>query len=117
MAHGKSDAEIIQSTQNTARFFVENRHVAWVLLIAVVLWGLYGYVAMPQRKAPDVPVRVAVAPAPWPGVSAEKIAQLVTRKLAEKVLKMPGWSKSSRSRAPALPMLPRYAPSWPTLPL
>ncbi|HEY7491142.1 MAG TPA: efflux RND transporter permease subunit, partial [Candidatus Tectomicrobia bacterium] len=85
MAHGKSDADIIQTTHNTARFFVENRHISWVLLIAVCLWGIYGYYSMPQRKDPDIPVRVAVAITPWPGVSAEKIEQLVTKKIEEKM--------------------------------
>ena len=67
MAHGKSDADIIQTTHNTARYFVENRHIAWVLLIAVSLWGVYGYQSMPQRKDPDIPVRVAVAITPGLG--------------------------------------------------
>jgi hypothetical protein len=40
---------------------------------------------MPQRKDPDIPVRQAVALCPWPGASAEKIEQLVTRKIEEKM--------------------------------
>ncbi|MBI2875275.1 MAG: efflux RND transporter permease subunit [Candidatus Tectomicrobia bacterium] len=72
-------------SHNTARFFVENRHISWALLIATLLWGTYGYFRMPQRKDPDVPVRVAVAIAPWPGASAEKVEQLVTRKIEEKI--------------------------------
>ena len=40
MAH-KTDAEMVQHTHNTARFFVENRQIAWVLLIGTVLWGWY----------------------------------------------------------------------------
>jgi len=60
MAH-KTDAEMIQHTRNTARFFVENRQIAWVLLITTVTWGWFGYHSMPQRKDPDIPVRVAVA--------------------------------------------------------
>lgn len=70
---------------NTARFFVENRHISWALLVATLLWGVYGYFRMPQRKDPDVPVRVAVAIAAWPGASAEKIEQLVTRRIEEKI--------------------------------
>ena len=81
MAHGKSDDEIIKGTHNTARFFVETRHISWVLLIATCLWGIYGYFSMPQRKDPEVPVRVAVALTPWPGASAEKIENLVTKKI------------------------------------
>ena len=35
--------------RNTPRFFVENRQIAWVLLIASILWGVYGYLEMPKR--------------------------------------------------------------------
>jgi multidrug efflux pump subunit AcrB len=75
----------IERTHNTARFFTETRHVSWVLLIGTILWGIYGYFSMPQRKDPDIPVRQALALCPWPGASAEKIEQLVTRRIEEKV--------------------------------
>lgn len=84
MAH-KADAEMIQHTHNTARFFVEHRQIAWVCLIATVLWGWFGYHSMPQRKDPDIPVRVAVALTPWPGVRAEEVEQQVTRPVEEKI--------------------------------
>ncbi len=80
MAH-RSDSEIIRTTHNVARFFVENRAISWVLLIAVLGWGVLGYARMPKRKDPDIPVRVAVAICPWPGVPAQKIEQMVTRKM------------------------------------
>jgi len=85
MAHGKSDAEVVRTTHNTARFFTETRHVSWVLLIGTVAWGIYGYVSMPQRKDPDIPIREAVALCAWPGASAEKIEDLVTRPMEEKI--------------------------------
>jgi len=85
MTHGRSDEEIIRGTHNAARFFVEKRHIAWILLVVVVLWGVYGYVNMPKRKDPDIPVRVAVAITQWPGVSAEKVEQLVTRPVEERI--------------------------------
>ena len=84
MAH-RTDADVIEKTHNTARFFVEHRHIAWVLLIATVLWGWYGYNSMPQRKDPDIPVRVAVALTPWPGVKAQEVEQLMTRPVEEKI--------------------------------
>jgi multidrug efflux pump subunit AcrB len=85
MAHGKSDDEIISKTQNTARFFVEVRHISWVLLVGVLLWGVYAYFSMPQRKDPEIAVRQAVAITPWPGASAEKVEQLVTKKVEEQM--------------------------------
>jgi multidrug efflux pump subunit AcrB len=49
------------------------------------LWGIYGYLSMPQRKDPDIPVRVAVALTPWPGASVEKIENLITKKIESKM--------------------------------
>ena len=80
-----SDDKMIHETRNTARFFTEQRHISWVLFVAVVLWGFYGYMKMPKRKDPEVPVRIAVALTPWPGASAEKVEDLVTRKIEEKI--------------------------------
>ena len=85
MTHGQTDERIIEHTHNTARFFTESRHIAWVLLLATMLWGVYGYWKMPQRKDPDIPIRIALALVPWPGVDAEKIEQLVTRRVEEKI--------------------------------
>ncbi|HWE27251.1 MAG TPA: hypothetical protein VHB97_04575, partial [Polyangia bacterium] len=80
--HGghESDETIVATHRNTARYFTETRQVSWVLLVGTVLWGIYAYVKMPKAKDPLVPVRIAVATCTWPGASAEKVEQLVTRK-------------------------------------
>jgi multidrug efflux pump subunit AcrB len=78
MAH-QAERETIEKTHNTARFFSENRHISWVLLIGTVLWGIFGYLTMPKRKDPDVPVRSAVAIVTWPGATAENVEDRVTR--------------------------------------
>src|ERR1700684_4269591 len=78
MSH-KAEAEYIEKTHNTARFFTEHRQVSLVLLIAVCLWGWYGYMHMPKRKDPSIPVRVAVASIAWPGATAQEVEQLVSR--------------------------------------
>jgi multidrug efflux pump subunit AcrB len=75
----KSEAEYIAHTHNTARFFVENRQIAIILLLAVCLWGWYGFEHMPKRKDPSIPVRVAVASTQWPGATAQEVEQLVSR--------------------------------------
>jgi multidrug efflux pump subunit AcrB len=79
------DAKMVKEKRNTARYFTETRQVSWVLLVGTVLWGIYAYVRMPKAKDPLVPVRVAVATCTWPGASAEKLEQLVTRKLEQKI--------------------------------
>src|SRR4051794_17185013 len=85
MPHHHDDRSLIERTHNTARFFTETRHVAWVLLAGTMIWGIYGYFRMPQRKDPDIPVRQALALCPWPGASADRIEQLVTKRIEERV--------------------------------
>src|SRR5258707_5242530 len=81
----KSDQDRIDKTNNVPRFFVEHPQVSWVLLIGVLAWGWFGYRSMPQRKDPDIPVRVAVAFCPWPGATARQVEQFVTRPIEDAV--------------------------------
>ena len=80
-----ADLETTGPRYSVARFFVENRHVSWVLLVGVIAWGIWAYAAMPKRKDPDIPVRQVAVVTPWPGQSAERVEQLVTRKIEERV--------------------------------
>ncbi len=68
---------------NIARFFTDNRQIGWVALVATLLWGVFGYMNMPKRKDPDIPVRVGLAICPWPGIASDKVEQLVTRKIEQ----------------------------------
>ena len=40
---------------------------------------------MPQRKDPEIPVRVAVAACQWPGASAQEVEQLITRPIEQTI--------------------------------
>ena len=84
-----SDAKPAGRSKNIARYFVETRAVAMVLLVGVIAWGIFSYFTMPKRKDPDIPVRSALAIVVWPGASAEKIEDLVTRKLETKIAENP----------------------------
>jgi hypothetical protein len=41
MAH-ESEKESLKNKSNLARFFIEQRHVAWVSLALALVWGIYG---------------------------------------------------------------------------
>jgi multidrug efflux pump subunit AcrB len=85
---------------NVARYFVEHRHISWVLFVGVLAWGVGAYQSMPKRKDPDIPVRQVAVATPWPGQSAERVEQLVTRKIEEKLAQNVKVSEiKSRSRA------------------
>ncbi|MCP3104302.1 efflux RND transporter permease subunit [Myxococcus sp. K15C18031901] len=79
------DRRLVEHKHNTARFFTEKRQVAWVFLVFTLAWGVFGYVRMPKAKDPVIAVRVAVATCTWPGAEAEKIEQLVTRRIEQKI--------------------------------
>ena len=84
MAH-KSDQKRIEQTRNVPRFFVEHPQVSWVLLVGVLIWGWFGYKSMPQRKDPNIPVRVALASCSWAGATAQQVEQLITRPIEDTV--------------------------------
>src|SRR5215468_5782982 len=80
----KSDDQIEQ-IRNVPRFFVEHPHISWVLLLCVLVWGWFGFTSMPQRKDPDIPVRVGLASCSWPGATAQQVEQFVTRPIEDAV--------------------------------
>jgi multidrug efflux pump subunit AcrB len=99
--HGAGESPAEQ--RNFARLCVEHPHVTWVLLIGTVLWGLYGYTHMPQRKDPDIPIKAAMVVTPWPGASSDKVEELVTKPIERviasnsKISKIESVSRSNSS--------------------
>jgi multidrug efflux pump subunit AcrB len=79
------DQKVEAGRSNIARFFVNHRQVASALLVLTLGAGVAGYQKMPKRKDPDIPVRVGLAICPWSGISADKVEELVTRKMEEAV--------------------------------
>ena len=73
----------ITNRRNIPRFFVEHPHISWILLVGVLVWGWFGYTSMPQRKDPEIHVRLGVASCPWPGATAEQVEQFVTRRIED----------------------------------
>lgn len=100
MSETLNDHEHIAQTKNLSRFFVENPHVSWILLILTLIWGFYSYHAMDKRKDPLYSNLFAVAVCAYPGASAEQVEELITRKLEEKIsenMKVKEISSVSRS--------------------
>lgn len=94
--HGKTDEEIVATTHNVSRFCVEHPQVTFVLLVLTMLWGVGGYLGMPQRKDPDVPVRQAAILVPWPGNGALKVEDQVTR-VVEDAISQNAWVETVES--------------------
>jgi len=84
MAH-ITDQELIARSRSSARYVINHSQVAFVGLAAVLAWGVFGYVSMPQRKDPDIQVRQCMIVTPWPGIEAARVEQLITRKIERQV--------------------------------
>ena len=80
----ESNAEFL-TRHNLSRYVIENRPVAWLAVVLTTLWGVWAYTSMPKRKDPYLPPRQVAIVAPWPGQTAERVEQLVTRKIEQRL--------------------------------
>ena len=68
-----------------AQFFVEHREVSWVALIAVLVWGAVVYGRLGQQEDPTIPHRTAMLVAVFPGATASKVEELVSKPIERKI--------------------------------
>jgi len=82
-----------------ARYFVEHREVGWLALVTVLIWGAISYFLLPQQEDPSLPRRIARVVCIWPGATAQKIEELVTRPVEKKIAELETMEEmSSESR-------------------
>src|SRR5688572_27516558 len=67
------------------QYCVEHREVAWMALIAVLIWGWASYRSLPQQEDARIPSRTALVVTHFAGAGALKLEDLVTKKLEEKM--------------------------------
>lgn len=79
----------MSSRWNLSRMFVEKRHIAWVALIATLVWGTVSFLRLPQRKDPEVVVKTAVITAAWPGATADDVEELITKPIEQLARQVP----------------------------
>jgi multidrug efflux pump len=68
-----------------AQYCVEHREVAWMALVAVLIWGWTAYRSLPQQEDAKIPSRTALVVTHFAGAGALKLEDLVTKKLEEKI--------------------------------
>lgn len=76
----------IRNSNSVPRYLLRHQQIGWMVLAFCLLFGLYGYFDMPQRKDPDVPLRVAMIDVNWPGAPAEMVQHLITEKIEAQVV-------------------------------
>lgn len=68
-----------------AQFCVEHREVSWLALIAVLVWGGLAYTRLGQQEDPTIPQRTAMLVTVFPGATASKVEELVSKPLERKI--------------------------------
>ncbi len=68
-----------------AQFCVEHREVSWLALIAVLVWGAIAYTKLGQQEDPTIPQRTAMLVTQFPGATASKVEELVSKPLERKI--------------------------------
>ncbi|HTL54081.1 MAG TPA: efflux RND transporter permease subunit [Candidatus Limnocylindrales bacterium] len=78
-------AENKNESGGIAQFFVEHREVSWLALIAVLVWGAVAYTRLGQQEDPTIPQRTAMLVTVFPGATASKVEELVSKPLERKI--------------------------------
>src|SRR5436190_23402120 len=68
-----------------AQFCVEHREVTWLALIAVLICGGMAYTKLGQQEDPTIPQRTAMLVTQFPGATASKVEELVSKPLERKI--------------------------------
>ncbi|MEM7199633.1 MAG: efflux RND transporter permease subunit [Planctomycetota bacterium] len=72
-----------------ARFAITNARFLWLVIASVCIGGVYTYTTQPRQEDPEVTIRSAQIITRLPGLSPERIEQLVTRPIEETVKTIP----------------------------
>ena len=85
LPHSHAHAEKEAESGGIAQFFVEHREVSWLALIAVFVWGGLAYTKLGQQEDPTIPQRTAMLVTQFPGATASKVEELVSKPLERKI--------------------------------
>jgi len=70
---------------NIAQFSLNNSRLTVFSLIFILFSGVLIYLDYPKQEDPSIVIREAVVTAYYPGMSTERVEDLITRKLEEKI--------------------------------
>lgn len=67
---------------------IKYRKITLMFFILAVLMGVFSFATLKQRENPEIPITVAKITTVYPGASPEKVEQLVTKPLEDKIKEM-----------------------------
>ncbi|WP_372368830.1 efflux RND transporter permease subunit [Candidatus Uabimicrobium sp. HlEnr_7] len=73
---------------NIPRFALQNKTITLTATFFALLWGLTVYDTIPRNENPVIVIRTCLVTVPWPGASAEKVEQHITKPIERAVSKI-----------------------------
>ncbi len=74
---------------NLSEYSIQRSRISISIFLLLGLMGLFLYFSLPQDSMPPYTVRAAAVVAPFPGASPERVENLVSRKIEEKIQEIP----------------------------
>ena len=74
---------------NLTEFAIKRSRVAISIFICIAAAGVFSYFSLPKDSMPPFTVRVAKIIAPFPGAGPDRVENLVSRKIEEKIQEIP----------------------------
>ncbi len=71
------------------RFAITRARFTLLLIVAAVVGGLFVFTSQPRQEDPEVTLRSAQVVTQFPGLSPERVEQLITRQIEDKIKEMP----------------------------
>src|ERR1051326_4302652 len=88
-----------------AQYCVQHREVAWMALVAVLIWGWASYRSLPQQEDAKIPSRTALVVTHFSGAGALKLEHLVTKKLEDKIDELESIEEISSQSRPGVSVI------------
>jgi multidrug efflux pump subunit AcrB len=71
-------------------FSLNNSRLTILLIAFIVLFGVATLIGFPSREDPEITIREAVVSAYFPGMAPDRMEDLISRRLEEKIREIPG---------------------------
>ena len=74
----------------TARFFLENGKISWLVIAGLFAWGGLSFFITPKQYNPDITAPAFSVSVALPGASEQEVRQTVTRVVEDAAMSIPG---------------------------
>src|SRR3989338_223424 len=73
-----------------SRFFVMNRHLSLILILATFAFGLFAFIATPKQYNPEITLPAFRVVTMYPGATSGEVERLVTNEIENSIAAIPG---------------------------